>query len=360
MCFVCVVKVALPLQNFANDPALQKYLKNASPSIRAAGRKAISELNEKNDVQGKFWFEVRFFVKMMEVCYTLLRMADGTKPCMSKFFNGMLSMPAAWDAVIAAQVVETNAIEDEGFNDPEVRARLGPMKERLQDRRVYMHSPMLGAAFATDPEFRKVDLLSVDGGGVLNDFKTMCTRILIDFKDDEDPEVTIAESESLPDGGPVGRALAQLPRFKNKDWGGAAFLPSAKSMSVASWWQQYGRMDGFDEIAKVAVRCNSKIPASAGSERNWSLFGGTWFHVSRSMLCCLLFSYLVFVSFSFLCLASFLPTRHMLSVCCHKYTKTHETLTNTVLCTLMQTSWEVGTLAWALIRQRSWSSCGPT
>ena len=158
----------------------------------------------------------------------------------------------------------------------------------------------------------------------------------------------------------VGRALAQLPRFKNKDWGGAAFLPSAKSMSVASWWQQYGRMDGFDEIAKVAVRCNSKIPASAGSERNWSLFGGTWFHVSRSMLCCLLFSYLVFVSFSFLCLASFLPTRHMLSVCCHKYTKTHETLTNTVLCTLMQTSWEVGTLAWALIRQRSWSSCGPT
>ena len=60
--------------------------------------------------------------------------------------------------------------------------------------------------------------------------------------------------------------------------------------------------------------------------------------------------YLVFVSFSFLCLASFLPTRHMLSVYCHKYTKTHETLTNTVLCTLMQTSWEVGTLAWALIR----------
>ena len=217
MCFVCVVKVALPLQNFANDSALQEYLKNASPSIRAAGRKAISELNEKDDVQGKFWFEVRFFVKMMEVCYTLLRMADGTKPCMSKFFNGMLSMPAAWDAVIAAQVVETNAIEDEGFNDPEVRARLGPMKERLQDRRVYMHSPMLGAAFATDPEFRKVDLLSADGGGVLNDFKTMCTRILIDFKDDEDPEVTIAESESLPDGGPVGRALAQLPRFKNKD-----------------------------------------------------------------------------------------------------------------------------------------------
>ena len=48
----------------------------------------------------------------------------------------------------------------------------------------------------------------------------------------------------------------------------------------------------------------------------------------------------------------------MLSVCCHKYTKTHETLTNNVLCTLMQTSWEVGTLAWALIRQRSWSSCG--
>ena len=135
MCFVCFVQVALPLQNFANDPALQEYLKHASPSIRATGRNAISELNEKDDVQGKFWFGVRFFVKMMEVCYTLLRMADGIKPCVSKFFNGMLSMPAAWDVVMAAQVVETNAIEDEGFNDPEVRARLGPMKENVQDCR---------------------------------------------------------------------------------------------------------------------------------------------------------------------------------------------------------------------------------
>ena len=287
MCFVCVVKVALPLQNFANDPALQ-------------------------------------------------------------------------DAVIAAQVVETNAIEDEGFNDPEVRARLGPMKERLQDRRVYMHSPMLGAAFATDPEFRKVDLLSVDGGGVLNDFKTMCTRILIDFKDDEDPEVTITESESLPDGGPVGRALAQLPRFKNKDWGGAAFLPSAKSMSVASWWQQYGRMDGFDEIAKWPSGATPRSPHQLDQSAAGACPGVRGFtsHAVCFAVCCFLILYLFL--FRFLCLASFLPTRHMLSVCCHKYTKTHETLTNTVLCTLMQTSWEVGTLAWALIRQRSWSSCGPT
>ena len=174
----------------------------------------------------------------------------------------------------------------------------------------------------------------MDGGRILNDFKTMCTRILIDFKDDEDPALTIAESESLPDGGPVGRALAQLPRFKNKDWRGATFLPSAKSMLVASWWQRYGRMDGFDEIAIiiVAVRCNSKVPASAESERNWSLFGGTWFYVSRIMYCWkqrlfplfdrgLLFAVSCLV---FICLfvsVSCLPTRRMLSVCCHKYIK---------------------------------------
>lgn len=33
-------------------------------------------------------------------------------------------------------------------------------------------------------------------------------------------------------------------------------------------------MGGMEEVAKVAIHCNSKIPKSAVSERNWSLFGG--------------------------------------------------------------------------------------
>ena len=56
---------------------------------------------------------------------------------------------------------------------------------------------------------------------------------------------------------------------------GAQFLSSSRSMPVTTWWETMGRTGGkVEELAKAAILANSKVPASAGAERNWSLFGG--------------------------------------------------------------------------------------
>ena len=70
--------MAAALKNFANDDDLEKYIRQASPSIRTAGREVVEELKSGCDQEGDFWFEVEFFVKIMEPVYALLRMADGT------------------------------------------------------------------------------------------------------------------------------------------------------------------------------------------------------------------------------------------------------------------------------------------
>lgn len=136
---------------------------------------------------GNFWFQPRFFVKMMEVCYIKLRLADGTTTCMPKFFTGMLETPDDWEEVLKTQAIETEAIDREGFKHPELRARLGRIKERWAARWRYMHSPKFSVAYATDPEYVNVDLHAIDGGQTLAGVN-MCQCLLIDFKERRRPE----------------------------------------------------------------------------------------------------------------------------------------------------------------------------
>ncbi|CAN0495850.1 unnamed protein product [Laminaria digitata] len=66
--------------------------------------------------------------------------------------------------------------------------------------------------------------------------------------------------------------MAQFARFKAGDFAGKVFLEQARSLTGAAWWGTLGKM-GLPELAYVAVRVLSMVPAAAGCERNWSLMG---------------------------------------------------------------------------------------
>lgn len=185
-CFLNVnlhqVKVALKL--FAAGERVAAYNRNANVDARTVGRAVVAELNKGDALEGEFWFELSFFVQLMTPVYELLLMADGTVPCMSKFFNGMLKMPEGWDEVCKDQATASNDMEGEGWKDESVLERLGEMKEKNVKRRKYVHSPMLSTAYALDPEYIGRNITEIDDGQILLDMHTMYERLLIDHGDD--------------------------------------------------------------------------------------------------------------------------------------------------------------------------------
>lgn len=259
------------LKNFACDPRTADYIRSQTQvSVRTAARKALSEINEGDALVDEFWFEVNFFVQTMTPLYELLRMGDGVLPCMSKFLNGFIKIPQQWDHVVELQEMVTCAAEVEGWKTACISGRLDAMKALAEKRLDYIWNPMMSAAYALDPEFRNVNLLAIKDGQILRDLNTMFKRLLISHGNDSAAAISAAEDE--PEGGPVGKAGSQFARYKAGKWKGVELLGYAKSMSPADWWETYGI--GMRELAEVAVRVTSKVPASAGAERNWSLYGG--------------------------------------------------------------------------------------
>lgn len=262
----------LPLKNFASDPRTGEYIRTATTKVREAGRAAVKTINEGDSCEGEFWFEVNVFVQVMTPVYELLRMGDGVLPCMSKFLNGFMKIPERWDQVVELQQDVTKAMDGKGWKDPAVLARLNDMKDKAESRLEYVWCPMMSAAWILDLEFRNVDCTKNPRmGRMMTDTNTMFKRLLIDHGDDA--EAAVAAAADLPGGGPVGKAGAQLGVFRTGKWAGAELLSFAPAMSPADWWNTYGSCH-LPELAAVAVRVTSKVPASAGAERNWSLYGG--------------------------------------------------------------------------------------
>lgn len=259
------------LKNFAADPRTGDYIKAATTKVRDSGIVAVREINEGDMFEGEFWFELNFFVQLMTPLYELLRMGDGVLPCMSKFLNGFMKIPERWGQVVELQQDVTKATDGEGWKDPAVLARLDDMKDKAESRLEYVWSPMMSAAYILDPEYREVDATKNPRiGRMMTDTTTMFKRLLIDHGDNAEP--AIAAAADLPDGGPVAKAGAQLGLYRTGKWAGAEFLAFAQSMSPADWWETYGLH--LPELQAVALRVTSKVPASAGAERNWSLYGG--------------------------------------------------------------------------------------
>lgn len=225
---------------------------------RATAEEVKQFILNDSDEEGGTWFEVNFFLKVLEPIFALVRLVDATSPQAAQLFYRLSKV--------------LNELEDDFRTDlglAGVKARLLPIQEALQARRKYMHSPVYGAAFALHPEYYSKDIDDIDDGQPLADLKLMAERILIDHGDDA--AEAIRASWELDEGGAVGRCMIQFAKFKTGDFRGRIHLGSAKSLPGAVWWSTLAK-GGMPELAAVAVRVLSMVPAAAGCGRNRSLF----------------------------------------------------------------------------------------
>lgn len=223
------------LKQFASDTRTPGSIEHNSWHCCGPEAAAIAAINEGDAMAGEFWFE--FFVELMLPVYELLRMGDGTT-CMSKFFNPFLKLPDRWDEICRQQAVATDAHDGQGWKDRIVLKRLVRVKKKGAHRLDYIWNPMMSAAFALDPELRSVNLLNINGGQILVDFRTIYERLLINHGNDSKAAIVAASEEA--DGGPVGRAGGQFHLFKTGKWRGASLLGYAKKMPPADLWDGIG------------------------------------------------------------------------------------------------------------------------
>lgn len=247
--------------NTVVDERFTEYLSSSSTkkSTRELGKEVKRFILDDSEEEGSAWFEIRFFLRVVEPLFKLVRLADGAKPQAAQLYYRLS--------------IAFNDLEDALRTQPElaaIKGRLQPLLEVLEYRRTYMHSEVYGAAFALHPEYHRKDAGEMDRGRPIMDLMAMAERLLIDHGND--PQGAILAAQRLDEGGPVGKCMAQFARFKAGDFAGKVFLEQARSLTGAAWWGTLGKM-GLPELAYVAVRVLSMVPAAAGCERNWSLMG---------------------------------------------------------------------------------------
>lgn len=205
---------------------------------------------------------MEFFLAATVPFFELVRLADGIQPQATQFYKKL------------RDVLE--GLEEKMDSTPAwviIRDRLPRVRSILHKRRKYMASPVYGAAFDLSPAYQKESLAEYDDNGPFEDVRIMSQLLLLDLGDTPSTAAAAIESASeLPEGGPVGKAMAQLALFRVGNFSGKNDLSVARSVSVQAWWHTLGR-PGLDELATVACYVLSMIPAAAGCERNWSLFG---------------------------------------------------------------------------------------
>lgn len=86
-----------------------------------------------------------------------------------------------------------------------------------------------------------------------------------------DSNAAIKAAEEGEDGGTVRNALVQYSRWWKKAFSGREFLLTAASLPLHDFWKEF--VSGLDELKVAMLPCLSKVPISAGSERNWSQYG---------------------------------------------------------------------------------------
>ncbi|WIA20432.1 hypothetical protein OEZ85_004845 [Tetradesmus obliquus] len=182
-----------------------------------------------------FWEEAKEAMGVVEPLVSLLRLADGTAPCMGKIYYRM-----------------SKCLEHVRSGKHKLDADvLDQVADVISNRWEYLHSPMHGAGYCLDPEFWG------DAGNnaeCMGNLITMIERLL----------PTAAERKA---------AREQFVMYKNKEElfavHGAA-VQDAPSMPAHQWWGMYG--SGCKELQRVAVGVLSQVSAAVSCERNWSTY----------------------------------------------------------------------------------------
>ncbi|WIA31485.1 hypothetical protein OEZ86_002378 [Tetradesmus obliquus] len=182
-----------------------------------------------------FWEEAKEAMDVVEPLVSLLRLADGTAPCMGKIYY---RMSKCLEHVRSGQhKLDAGVLEE--------------VADIISNRWEYLHSPMHGAGYCLDPEFWS------DAGKnaeCMGNLITMVERLL----------PTPAERKA---------AREQFVMYKNREElfavHGAA-VQDAPSMPANQWWGMYG--SGCKELQRVAVAVLSQVSAAVSCERNWSTY----------------------------------------------------------------------------------------
>lgn len=234
------------------DPATKQKTKELGEEVK----RFILDDSEK---EGGTWFEVPFFLRVVEPLFELVRLADGAQLEAAHLYYRL-----------------GNALKDlegEFRTNPlwrDVVDRLAPIQQRHGYRTACMQSPVYGAALAVHPEYWKMGVDEVNSGGPLRDLKTMAERLLVDHGANTAAAIQASSQEHM--GGAVGRCMIQFAMFKSGDFTGKMYLDAAKHLNAAAWWNTLGRV-GLPDLASVALNVLSMVPAAAGCLRDLSLTG---------------------------------------------------------------------------------------
>lgn len=234
------------------DPATKQ-------KTRELGEEVKRFILDDSEKEGGTWFEIPFFLRVVEPLFELVRLADGAQ------------LEAAHLYYKLGNVLKD--LEGEFRTNPlwrDVVDRLAPIQQRHAYRTACMQSPVYGAALAVHPEYWKVDVDEVNSGGPLRDLKTMAERLLVDHGSNTAAAIQASSQEHM--GGVVGRCMIQFAMFKGGGFTGKIYLDAAKHLNAAAWWNTLGRV-GLPELATVALNVLSMVPAAAGCKRNLRLAG---------------------------------------------------------------------------------------
>jgi hypothetical protein len=114
-----------------------------------------------------------------------------------------------------------------------------------------LHTPLVAAAYALDPEHLCVDMFEI--AEAMQGLVCMVDRL-------------------SPCSEPAGRAMMQFRNFRRCDTlKTGAHLTTARSMPPWQWWHTCGFQ--FPDLKPVAGKVLAQVVSATECERNWSVFG---------------------------------------------------------------------------------------
>lgn len=220
------------IQETVMDRGFKQWLSNTT---RKKSTRDNGKIITDTVVDSRFWDSVTLLTSVCEPIVTLLRLVDGTNPCVGKIYCKMYQLD---------QVVLNSTMLD--------AAQKSCLSGLINNRWRMLHTDLHSAGFVLDPEYRS--FLQHENEEVISGFHAMIERV---YAGDVAAQVNAISQHSVYR---AGQGLFARP----------VAMAAAKEMSASRWWQAFGAH--VPELQKVAIRVLSQVPSASACERNWSTF----------------------------------------------------------------------------------------
>ncbi len=220
------------LQETVMDRAFKQWLSDTKrkKAIRDNGQMITNTV-----VDGRFWDSVALLNSVCDPIVSLLRLVDGTQPCVGKIYWKMYQLD---QDVLNSKILDT--------------AQMSTLSGLINSRWKMLHTDLHSAGFVLDPEYRS--FLQHENEEVISGFHAMIERV---HAGDVAAQVKAIDQHSVYRAGQglFARAVAAA---------------AANAMSASRWWLSFGAH--VPELQKVAIRVLAQVSSASACERNWSTF----------------------------------------------------------------------------------------